>query len=42
MEGADRMNDDKRKTEPPLYPDLDFEEALTRFSRVNRKRFKKA
>ena len=27
------MSDEKRKTEPPLYLDLDFEEALSRFAR---------
>lgn len=28
------MTDEKRKTEPPLFLNMDFEEALTRFSRV--------
>lgn len=28
------MTSDKRKTEPPLYLDMDFGEALTRFARV--------
>lgn len=34
MEGADGMTSDKRKTEPPLYLDMDFEETLSRFARV--------
>lgn len=34
MEGANGMTDEKRKTEPPLFLDLDFEEALSRFTRV--------
>lgn len=34
MEGADSMTEDKRKTEPPLFLDMDFEEALGRFTRV--------
>lgn len=28
------MTDERRKTEPPLFLDMDFEEALTRFARV--------
>ncbi|MDD9739152.1 MAG: hypothetical protein RID15_08330 [Marinovum algicola] len=28
------MTSDKRKTEPPLYLDMDFEETLSRFARV--------
>ncbi len=34
MEGAHGMTDEKRKTEPPLFLDMDFEEALSRFARV--------
>lgn len=34
MEGAHGMTYDKRKTEPPLFIDMDFDEALSRFSRV--------
>ncbi|MBK0329534.1 hypothetical protein I5535_19920 [Rhodobacteraceae bacterium F11138] len=28
------MSDKKRKTEPPLFIDMDFDEALSRFTRV--------
>lgn len=34
MESADGMSDEKRKVEPPLFLDLDFDEALARFARV--------
>lgn len=34
MESADGMSDEKRKTEPPLFLDMDFGEALARFTRV--------
>ena len=29
------MNDDERKTEPPLHLDLEFEEALRRFAQTD-------
>ena len=34
MEGAGGMSDEKRTTEPPLYLEMDFGEALRRFTRA--------
>jgi hypothetical protein len=37
MEGADRMTDEKKTVEPPLFLDMDFGEALIRFARTKPK-----
>ena len=37
MEGVDRMTDEKKTAEPPLFLDMDFGEALTRFTRTKPK-----
>ena len=37
MDGAGGMNDEKRQNEPPLFLDLDFGEALMRFTRTDPK-----
>lgn len=37
MEGADRMTDEKKTVEPPLFLDMDFGEALSRFARTKPK-----
>ena len=34
MEGVDRMTDEKKTVEPPLFLDMDFGEALIRFTRT--------
>ena len=37
MEGADRVTDEKRQTEPALFLDMDFDEALRRFTKIDPK-----
>ena len=37
MEGADGMNDKRTKPEPPLYLEMDFGEALARFTQAKPK-----
>ena len=34
MEGTDSMTDEKKKPEPPLFLDMDFGEALLRFTKT--------
>lgn len=34
MEGPDSMTDEKRKHEPPMFLDMDFDEALRRFTKA--------
>lgn len=37
MEGADRMTEEKKTLEPPLFLDMDFGEALARFVQTDPK-----
>lgn len=37
MEGVDRMTEKRAKPEPPLYLDMDFGEALLRFTKTKPK-----
>lgn len=37
MEGADRMTEEKKTVEPPLFLDMDFGEAFARFTQTKPK-----
>jgi hypothetical protein len=37
MEGADRMTEEKKTVEPPLFLDMGFGEALARFTKTKPK-----